>query len=161
MARFNMKQFNLDIDRLKLMGLTPRTEMAVSQTIYNQIVGEVGTKQSGYILTYREATTRLKRKGLLQGYFTYDYYKGLRNALIGELKEKGELTYSSTLQTRRGTYESEIRENLGYVEGLSDIPFEDLRDILNEAWTQTKDDIDGSATFAEHLRQVLFDYGYQ
>lgn len=162
MARhFSIKKFNREVQQLIEEGYTPPSQLSVAQTLYQGVVIPVELNRGGQVRTYREALVAAEKfKPGAKTWYTYERY-------LNELKEfKAELgksfTYKGFLKEKRAQYKRSIDTAFG--EGyfdISTIPSSELRDILNQAWDETKSDPDGSATFADHLQDVLYSYGYQ
>lgn len=155
MAAISIKQYNALVRRLTSEGYTPRTQGAVLSTIYARVVIPPELNRGGELMTYKEAVDFLFRRfPEYKGKYTYEQYKADLKGLYSELR--GQRTYKAFINTKRRQYQREIDGVFG--KGYFDIDeysTEYIRDILNEAWRLAKHDPDGSASFAEHLQQIL------
>lgn len=157
MAKISIKKYNELVRRLSAEGFTPRTQGAVLSTIYARIVIPPELKRGGELMTYKEAVAFLyKRFPEYKGRYSYQEYQTELKNLYKELR--GERTYRSFMNTKRKQYQRTVDEAFG--KGYMDIDeysTEYLRDILNEAWRQAKNDPDGSSSFSEYLHQLLLE----
>lgn len=141
-------------------GYQAPTQKVIYQTIYAGVIRPNELVGGGKVLTYKEALAMAEKwRPNAKEWYPYERYYEDLTGLIDELGTQK--TVKGFEKAKRKGYQRSIDSAFG--EGyfdIGDIPTEELRDILNEAWALTRADPDGSPTFAEHLQEVLLSYGY-
>lgn len=156
MARVSIKRYNELVNRLKSEGYTAKTQQAVTSTIYSRVVIPPELKRGGEIRTYKESLEYLRKT-----FPNYDARRYTHELYLRELKGlydslRGERTYSAYMNTKRRQYRRSIEIAFNKKVNIKGYTTNQLRDLLNEAWSQAREDPDGSSSFGEHLRQILY-----
>lgn len=155
MARVSIKRYNELVRRLKAEGFTPRTMQATLGTYYSVIVFPQELKRGGEIRTFKEVKEYIaKNFPTMTGRYNYSMYQAQLKSLYSELR--GERTYNAYMNTKRRQYQRSIDIAFGAGKyNVRDYTLPEIRDMMNEAWRSAREDPDGSASFGEHLQQLL------
>lgn len=146
------QRLNIIIEELQKEGYTYPTQYAYMQEAFDQIIIPPGMKNSGKIKSLTDANKYIERKfGKNFTLSKSEYYEQLRD-LLSEIKDIN--TKQKFLKEKREQYKVEIDQYLNGID-ISNYSTSELRDILNQAWRQTKEDPDGSPTFSDHLYDIL------
>lgn len=156
MARVSIKGYNELVKRLKSEGYAAKTQQAVISTIYSRVVVPPELKRGGEIRTYKESIEYLHKN-----FPNYDARRYTHDEYLSELQElykslRGERTYNAYMNTRRRQYRRSIEIAFGKKVNIKGYTTEQLRDLLNVAWSQAREDPDGSSSFGDHLREILY-----
>lgn len=156
MARVSIKRYNELVKRLKAEGYTAKTQQAVTSTIYSRVVIPPELKRGGEIRTYKESIEYLHKN-----FPKYDTRRYTHEVYVRELKGlydslRGERTYNAYMNTRRRQYRRSIEIAFNKKVNIKGYTTDQLRDLLNVAWSQAREDPDGSSSFGDHLKQILY-----
>ena len=150
-------QLNKLINRIKSEGWTYPTEYAYISDAFARIVIPTGRKGSGTIRTMKQANDYLiKKYGSDAILFTQEEYESELSGLMSALS--GKTTYRGFIRAERHSMIEMIEtamENTGEYVDIHNISTEQMKDAIEQASRDARNDSRGSPQFYEYLMSYL------
>lgn len=149
-----ISQVNKTVDELSARGYNYPTMNSYLQDRYQYIVTGSERKGAGHLRTYKEVIEYGKAIGNdVKEFYTYkDYVSDLKSI------EKSLGAYSTVegfLESKREQYVTDIERWTGEEVDVSGLSTDEIREILNKAWSMAKSDKEIYSKFASYLEEEI------